>query len=342
MKLVAGVDGGGTGTRALVLDGEGVERGRGEGPPGLMTRMDLSAAAETVADAVEVAVSSAAGAARKGSSQEGAEARSKRAVASGGPGLETGGFRLAHLCAGVAGAGSEDARAAVRAALEDRDLAERVTVTTDVDVALRDAFPAGRPGILLVAGTGSMALGRSSDGAVVRSGGWGALLDDAGSGYRIALEALGALLRSHDGRAPETALTEPLLAAMDASRPEDLVTAADQASKARIAGVAPRVVRAAEEGDSVALGIRDRAVRELLALVEAVSAGLQRGRHRDPASEDGSVPPVALHGGLIAPNRPLHRAVRDALEGLGYRVTDRTVVPARGAARMALEAAEGS
>ena len=335
MRLVAGVDGGGTGTRALILDEAGVERGRGEGPPGLVTRKDLGAAAERVADAVEVAVTSAMEAAGKGATPSSTDSRP------GSP-SEVGERRLAHLCAGVAGAGSEEAREAVRAALEARALAEALTVTTDVDVALRDAFPAGEPGILLVSGTGSMAAGRSSDGETVRAGGWGALLDDVGSGYWIALEGLRALLRSVDGRAPETALTEPLLAAMDVAGPEDLVTAVDRASKARIAGMAPLVVQTAEKGDSVAAGVLDEAVRELVALVDAVSTGLRRPGDGDRVSPETSSPPVALHGGLVGSAGPLHETVCKALQGAGYGLVDRPVSPIRGAARTALEAARDS
>jgi len=174
MRLVAGVDGGGTGTRALILDEEGTERGRGEGPPGIVLGTNLEAAAERVADAVETAVAEALATVPVGGSRD-EEAGSGAAGASPAP-------PLAHLCAGLAGAGSEEARLAVRAALEGRSLARAVTITTDVAAALRDAFAVGEAGILLVSGTGSVAMGRGSDGEVVRVGGWGALLDDAGSG----------------------------------------------------------------------------------------------------------------------------------------------------------------
>lgn len=310
MRFVAGVDGGGTRTRALILDEEGHERGYGRGPPGIAGTADP----EAVADAVEEAVSAA--------------------IRESGAALP-----LARLCAGLAGAGSDEVRRAVRGALEGRSLAGSVSVTTDVDVALRDAFPDGEPGILLVSGTGSMALGRTADGEMGRAGGWGELLDDAGSGYRIGLDALRAVLRSHDGRGSDTELTRPMLSAMGVARPEDLVGEVHRASKARIAGIAPRVVAVAEDGDPIAGGIVDEAVGELIALVQAVADRLPP----TPPEPSGrpARPPVALHGGLVAPDRPLRHYLRAGLESAGFRVLDRAVVGARGAGRLALASLAG-
>ena len=85
---------------------------------------------------------------------------------------------------------------------------------------------AGTPdgwGVAVVAGTGSMAFARGTDGRTARAGGWGPLLGDEGSGYALALSGLRAAARAADGRAQATLLTDRLLAACGLSRPEDLV-----------------------------------------------------------------------------------------------------------------------
>ena len=83
-------------------------------------------------------------------------------------------------------------------------------VTTDIEIALTAAFGDG-PGIVVVAGTGSVVLGRDPEGRMLRRGGYGWQMGDEGSGYAIGRAALGAVSRAHDGRSPETAITPVLM-----------------------------------------------------------------------------------------------------------------------------------
>lgn len=303
MSPVAGVDGGGSGTRALVVDSGGGTLGEGRGPPGLVE----TGAAGRAADAVEEAVRGAA---------------------------ESAGLALPLdvLWCGLAGAGRDESRAAVTEELRGRGLARAVRVGTDVEAAFRDAFGAEGAGILLVAGTGSVALARTAEGEAVRVGGWGRLLGDEGSAYRLAMDALRATLRAHDGRAVATELRERLLAATGAVEPEDLVEFAAAAAKADVGALAPEVLRAADAGDAPARRIVQDAVRELVAHVEAAA-----GRAR---LADGEVE-VVLFGGMLARDRPLGERVEAALGRRGFRVDRRTVRAERGAARLAAEAADG-
>jgi glucosamine kinase len=141
--FVAGVDGGGTGSRARILDLLGREVGSGEGPPALVGASDPAA----VAGAIETTV--------------------RRAAAEGGCPLP-----LRALWAGLAGAGQTEEREEIEEALRSRALARFVAVGGDVEGAHRDAFGGG-PGVLLVVGTGSVAWGRDPTGREIRVGGWG-------------------------------------------------------------------------------------------------------------------------------------------------------------------------
>lgn len=303
MSPVAGVDGGGTRTRALVVDDGGRELGEGEGPPGLVETGAADRAADAVAEAVRAAAEDA--------------------------GVD---LPLEALWCGLAGVGRPVPREEAREEVEGRDLARAVRVGTDVEAAFRDAFGEEGTGVLLLAGTGSIALARPAEGEVVRVGGWGALLGDEGSAYRVALDALRAVLRAHDGRAEATDLHDRLLAATSAAGPDELVSFAAGADKARIAALAPEVLRAADAADAPARRIVADAVRELVA--HAVAAASGAGLAPEAAG-------LVLSGGMVGPDRPLGERVEAALARRGFRVERREVRAERGAARMAAEVASG-
>ncbi|MDH5589240.1 MAG: hypothetical protein OEZ37_04280, partial [Gemmatimonadota bacterium] len=133
-RLVVGVDGGGTRTRALVLDEDGQFRGRAEGRAAVADAADPASAAQSVADVVWAACQEA--------------------------GTE---LPVAALWAGLSGAGRESARVAVELELSRMEVAGTVRVGTDILAAFHDAFGED-PGILVLSGTGSIAWGRATDG----------------------------------------------------------------------------------------------------------------------------------------------------------------------------------
>ena len=104
---------------------------------------------------------------------------------------------------GAAGAGREPEREELRKALRGENLAPTVVVTTDIEIALAAAFTDG-PGIVVSAGTGSVAVGRDQAGKRHRIGGYGWQMGDEGSGYAIGRAALGAVSRAVDARSPKT------------------------------------------------------------------------------------------------------------------------------------------
>src|SRR5688572_20268691 len=114
------------------------------------------------------------------------------------------------ICLGIAGVDRPDDAAVVRAIMRRIGYKARTLVVNDALVA-REAGAPGRPGVVIISGTGSIAYGRDASGQAARSGGWGYVLCDEGSGYWIGRAALRAVLREADERGPRTALTPMLL-----------------------------------------------------------------------------------------------------------------------------------
>ena len=296
MTLAIGVDGGGTRTRAVVVDERGTEVARAEFAGAVATAIAPELAAEAVAGAVRAAVDRA-------------------------------GFELPAvvLWAGLAGAGADLAAGAVHDRLAGMGLAQDIVVGTDVEAAFHDAFGDG-PGVLLIAGTGSIAWVRNASGRRRQIGGWGQQLGDEGSGYAIGLSGLRYLTQAHDGRARTSGMLEPLLSACGVETPVDLIAWTGAATKSEMAALAPVVIACADAGDAAAVAIVNAAVGELMTHVDVAIA------------EAGASEParVVLWGGLLAESGPLGPRVREALDAREVDVISRRLDPPMGAARMAL------
>jgi N-acetylglucosamine kinase-like BadF-type ATPase len=298
--VVVGVDGGGTGSRAVVQSMTGEELAREVGSAAIVIPGSETASLEAIRDLV-----------RRALRRAGVEPQTPAQA----------------LVTGLAGVGREVDRARMETRLGNSGLALRVGVRNDGEVALHDAFGSG-PGILLVGGTGSIALARLPSGAWRRTGGWGALAGDEGSGWSLGLGAVQAALRAIDGRGPATALEGVVASAFGTSDPFELLDRLRTAAKGEVAALAPEVIRVADEGDEVAAALADEAARALAGhlrpLVEA---------WKDAAAEP---PTVALLGGLIVPGGPLRSRLLPRLEAAGVRHRVEPPDPARGAAALAL------
>ncbi len=202
---------------------------------------------------------------------------------------------------GIAGAGRPAEALRLRELAASAGFSGPVVVATDARVALHGAT-GGSPGILVIAGTGSMCYGRDGDGSEARAGGWGHVLDDAGSGYAIGLAALRAVVRQADGRAGRTPLADTVLPALGVDI-EGLVPWAAAASKAAVAALAPAVLAASANGDAAAVAIVAPAARDLAALVAAVGAKLALA----------SQPVVVLSGSVLERNESFRRQVASAV-----------------------------
>ncbi len=135
-------------------------------------------------------------------------------------------------------------------------------VCGDVDIALDAAFP-GEAGVLVIAGTGSNILGRTSSGALVTVGGWGPMLADQGSGYWIGHQALRAALRAHDEQDVPIKLLNALATQWKADTLEQLIEIAHATPPPDFAALVPIVVEVAEQGDALAKDILRQAGRAL-------------------------------------------------------------------------------
>ncbi len=233
------------------------------------------------------------------------------------------------LFVGVAGAGRETEQMALQDALSRKEIADEVVVETDASVALADAF-GERSGVLLIAGTGSIAFGRGPSGMLARCGGWGITFGDEGSGAWIGRRALSVVAAAHDGREPETALTGAILTAAQVNEVEQLIPWALAADRESLAALAPSVVAMAMQDDVRANSIVDMAVEELVLHVRALATRLFVD---DRAAFDLALAGGLLHKGSLLRKR-LERRLRVAVPGVTLHVE--AVDGARGAVKLAL------
>jgi N-acetylglucosamine kinase-like BadF-type ATPase len=214
---------------------------------------------------------------------------------------------------GLAGAGNATIKARLLGALETvlqkRGLKmPRTQIESDARIALEGAFGGG-PGIIVIAGTGSSVLGKSSEGVITLVGGWGRLLGDEGSGYFVGREALKALATMLDGRAKTSPLRSLLENRFGLGSREGVVNAVYQEALA-IPSLAPAVLEVAEQGDLVAADIFRRGAA-LLAEQLAVLVRLYQDLPRIG---------VVFVGGLIDHDNFYTRTLRDAAWALSSAV----------------------
>lgn len=267
-KLTLGVDGGGTKTLAVIADEAQQVLGEGTAGPSNPLRVGISNAAAAIREAVDSACTAA--------------------------GVERADILATEI--GLAGVRREDVRQRMREALAGLGLAW-LELMTDADIALYGATD-GKPGVVIIAGTGSVCRGKNALGKYASAGGWGPVAGDEGSGWWIAQRGLQAVARDADGRGPATSLTEAVRVCFNIDSADDLSTAvyAPSMTNQRIAGFGRYVIEAAKSRDKVARGIIAEAGRELGAAAGAVIRGLRMERERFQVAYVGG---VFAAGGLV-------------------------------------------
>jgi N-acetylglucosamine kinase-like BadF-type ATPase len=247
IQPLLGIDAGGTRTRALVVDADG-RRVESEAGPANWTTLG----AQRCRMALEAAIRGA---------------------------MESAGLRASDLgaaCVALAGYYPPWHESEAGAALADLLPGVPLRLVPDLLAAWAGAF-SGRPGGVIVAGTGAVAYGRDATGAQARAGGWGPLFGDEGSGFWIGCQALRSAARALDGRGGDTLLLPALQARQQqeqerALSPEEVLRAVyrDDWPRERVASLAPIVARLAAEGDREAAAILEQAGGALAELALAV------------------------------------------------------------------------
>lgn len=298
MRCFIGVDAGGSQTRAVVVDAQGRELGRGVGGGANYTAMGSR---HTVATLRTVVAQAAAAASRE--------------------------LPLHAAWLGLAGVDRPSDYAELLPEL--RGLSENIRLTNDAELvlaALDDAV-----GVAVIAGTGSIAVGCAANGTTARAGGWGHLIGDEGSGYDIGRQGLQAAAQAADGRGPHTVLLERLLRQWQLEKPQEIIGRIYPGTdKAPIARLAPLVCAVAREGDPVARGIVRQAATDLARAILTVANVLAFPAEEMPLALAGG---ILVHDAWMR-TLVLRRVRRTRRLGSVVIVKDAALCAARAAARM--------
>jgi N-acetylglucosamine kinase-like BadF-type ATPase len=239
------------------------------------------------------------------------------------------------ICLGIAGVDRPQDSDAVRGIMRRIGFKTHTLVVNDALIALV-AGAGDNPGLVIVAGTGSIAYGRDERGRAARAGGWGYLLGDEGGGFWLGRAALAAVVRHYDRRGPATLLTELVLRQLGLNTPTELIYEIYERDVHRrtIAALASLVQQAMEQGDAVAADILVRAGQELAAAAASVVRQLEMR---------GDAFRTVLAGGIFRGVPWLARDVTAHMSEIAPRsdVQLLDVEPAVGAVRLAVAAAHG-
>ncbi|HYX68174.1 MAG TPA: BadF/BadG/BcrA/BcrD ATPase family protein [Terriglobales bacterium] len=239
---------------------------------------------------------------------------------------------IERTCLGLSGAASPEVGKQVRELFRDL-VAGEVVVQGDMRIALEAAFDSG-PGLVVIAGTGSIAYGRNSRGETARAGGWGPAVSDEGSGNWIGRQAVAAVLRAHDS-GESTPLAAAVLNALGASTCDELLRVVNSQPPPDFAALLPHVLRAAEGGGTHARELLTRAGSELSGLAKAVMRRLWPGW--------GALR-VAMAGGVFRNSSLVRQAFSNSLlaERAQAEVLPEVVEPVLGALALARRPAVGA
>lgn len=301
-----GVDGGGTSCRAAILgqtsDPAGKLVGEGHAEAANFLRVGLEKAVLHIRQSVEEACRQA--------------------------GIEPVQIRAA--CFGLAGVSHPDHNRRMLNALRETFPIGEIILETDARVALAGAT-GNQPGVVIIAGTGSIACGINARGRFARAGGWGPTMGDEGSGSYIGRRALEAVVMAYDYRGEPTIMMDPVLRHFGVSSPPELppvIYDSPAEVAARIAQLSRLVVSAAQQGDRVAMRILSDAAVEL---AKAAVAVIEQLRMEHETFRVAYVGGVFEAGDLII--NPLREEIRRSAR---HATVDAPLEPPMiGAARMA-------
>jgi N-acetylglucosamine kinase-like BadF-type ATPase len=207
---------------------------------------------------------------------------------------------------------------------------DKVAIESDARIALEGAF-SGKPGMVVISGTGSIVFGKDERGKIYRAGGWGRFIGDEGSGYAIGREAFRAVAKLLDGYGEKTKLVKLFDEKFGLGTQEAIITAVYE-ENFDFASVVPAVMEAASKGDPVAKKILIHACTDLVEVIGTVLRNMNKGKKSAPKR------PLALIGSLLMNDNFYSRKIRSALkrEVPLVSVLDTESSPVVGAALMAI------
>jgi N-acetylglucosamine kinase-like BadF-type ATPase len=299
MGYSLGFDGGGTKTDCVLLDAKGAVIGEGHGGPANPLRSGFDGAFSSLHDAAAEAI---------------AAARIRSAD-------------VTSVCAGLAGAGRRSVVRRILVFLAQEFPPALSQVATDYEVALETAAGTG-PGVVLIAGTGSVAYGRNATGETARAGGYGPWIGDEGSAFEIGRRAVSAVARSRDADAPVTLMTEMIADTLNCPDWDDLMLRIMKDPDAVFPKLFPVVAAAANSNDSAAKEILFASAIGLsnLAMIVIRRLGMK-----------GQQFPLVKCGGVFGHSPVLDSLLDSVLisGALRAKLSRLEISPAVGAARMA-------
>lgn len=303
-----GIDGGGTKTTCAVGDEHSVLASSTAGPSNI-TRVGEKRARESIHQAI----------------------RSTCEAAKLSP------SEIKRVCIGAAGAAREEAATALRKFSEELIHGE-IEVVGDMAISMEAAFGAG-PGVIVIAGTGSIAYGRNIHGATARAGGWGFAIGDEGSAHWIGRKALSQLLRAVDERAKGSlsqniaqadfisgSLFRELMLVWKVDSLEELARRAN--SDSDFSALFPAVLASADSGDDLAREVLEKAATQLLRLAAIVI------RRLFPEGDDVT---LAMAGGVFRHSKTIRQLFCDQVLAAHPKaiLNQELVEPVHGALKMA-------
>jgi len=244
--------------------------------------------------------------------------------------------QIQRACIGVAGAGRAEVANAVREIVAEV-IPGGLQITGDMEIALAAAFGEG-PGVVVIAGTGSIAYGRNERGQTGRAGGWGFAISDEGSAQWIGRAAVAGLLRDIDERFKEKSadsaegsrLFQEMKTAWSLGSFDDFLRKAN--SNPDFPALFPAVVAAHEAGEAVAARVLGEAAEELARIAGIVTRRLFR------KDDDNPTPvPLAMAGGVFRHSAGLRELFCGEIRrlDLGLVINRQVVEPVVGALQMA-------
>ncbi len=303
MAIFLGIDGGGSKTSCLIGDETSI-LGAGTAGGSNPVRVGEAQAREALATAIRQAC----------------------AVANVNP------SQIQGTCVGLAGAARPEISEPVRQCIAEFVPSE-IDVVGDMVIALEAAF-GSEPGVIVIAGTGSIAYGRNSKGQTARAGGWGFAISDEGSGHWIGRAAVAAAVRALDDDAEATnqSLLESLMKFWQVKTREQLVVAANATPPPDFAALFPAVLASADRGDRIALDVLAQAGAELASVARRVITRL--------FANVGTLS-VAMSGGVFGSSPLVRQVFYNSLrsEHPEAAINPSVIEPVRGALALARKAA---